>query len=256
MVLERIIGKSLLAREPDVALFIGFMFTLIGFITSYVIFITGMSIAMIGFSSILILPYIIKIMRPESSQYKSVFDKDAPTLRFFIFLFLGMALAYTILFGVLRPDIRDIAFETQIEIIGAGSGALTGQFGLPSLFYDIVANNLVIVAVAIILSYFYGSGAIFVLNYNASIAGIVYGSSINALIWGGIPLFGNPILYLPHTVLEIMGYLLAAIAGVVISKPLTVKNRTLIKRDSILLILSAIALIVVGGYVEIIVPFL
>ena len=38
MVLERMFGRSLLVRQPDVGLFIGFIFTLIGFLTSYPIF--------------------------------------------------------------------------------------------------------------------------------------------------------------------------------------------------------------------------
>lgn len=258
MVLERMIGRSLVQKKPDVALFIGFIFTLIGFVTSYFIFSSGMSIAMIGFASILILPYIVKIMKPESSEYTSIFAKDSPSLKFFSFLFLGMALAYTILFAVLSPEIgQEIAFKTQIDIVTRnvpGGGA--GLFSLPQVFYDIVSNNLMIVAVAIILSYFYGSGAIFVLNYNASIAGIVYGSPLNALIWGGIPLFGNPLLYLPHTILEILGYLFAAIAGITLSKPLTRKNKALIQRDTIFLIVSAIALILLAGWVEVTVPFL
>jgi len=258
MVLERVVGRSLLEKKPDVALFIGFVFTLIGFTTSYIIFFSGMSVAMIGFSSLLILPYIMKIMKPESSKYTSVFARNNPSIKFFVFLFLGMALSYTILFGVLRPDMRDTAFDTQLTIIGAkfAGDFSTGMFGLPSIFFEIISNNLIIVVVAVALSYFYGSGAIFVLNYNASIAGIVYGSWLNTLIWGGYPLFGAPILYLPHTILEILAYLLAAIAGITISKPLTGRNIGLIRRDTVLLIAVAVALILVGGIVEVTVPFL
>ena len=258
MVLERLVGKSLLKKQPDVAFFLGFVFTLLGFATSYLIFVSGMSVAMIGWSSIMILPYIIKIMRPDSPEYQSVFSPGSPSIRFFASLFIGMALAYTILFGILNPTIRDMAFDTQLSIIGGrfGDDLTAGMFGLPNLFYEIISNNLLIVAIAIVLSYFYGSGAIFVLNYNASIAGIVYGSSINALIWGGIPLFSSPMLYLPHTILEIMAYLLAAIAGISLSKPLTKKNTSMIKRDSIILITAAAGLILLGGLVEVIVPFL
>jgi len=258
MVLERIVGQSLLRQKPDVGIFIGFIFTLIGFATSYLIFVAGMSVAMIGFSSLLILPYIMKIMKPESPEYTSVFSKKSPSIMFFVFLFLGMALAYTILFGILRPDIRDISFRTQLDIIGGDFSRqlVSGAFGLPTIFYEIVLNNLTIVAIAVVLSYFYGSGSVFVLNYNASIAGIVYGSVINSLIWGGIPLFANPILYLPHTILEILGYLLASIAGITISKPLTDKNTRLIERDSIILVAAAVALIIIGGLVEVTVPFL
>jgi len=256
MVLDRIVGRDLLSNKPDVALFIGFVFTIVAFVTSYLIFISEMSTAMIGFASLLILPYIIKIMRPDSPKYTSVFAKNNPSIKFFAFLFIGMALAYTILFGVLSPNVRDIAFDNQLNVISSRFFAATGSFMNPTLFYEIVANNIMIVAIAVILSYFYGSGAIFVLNYNASIAGIVYGSSISQLIWGGSTLFSNPILFLPHTIIEILAYLLAAIAGLALSKPLTDRNSGLIKRDVSILVIIAIVLIVVGGFVEVTVPFL
>lgn len=256
MVLDRIIGQTLLTNKPDVAFFIGFVFTIIAFLTSYLIFISEMSIAMIGFASLLILPYIIKIMRPESPSYTSVFKKENPSLKFFAALFLGMALAYTILFGIMSEDIVQVAFENQLSIIQGRFAQPSGNFFNEALFTGIVQNNLIIVAIAVVLSYFYGSGAIFVLNYNASIAGIVYGCPLNSLIWGWCTLFANPILFLPHTILEILGYLLAAIAGITLSKPLTQRNTKLIERDSVILIVAAVALIIVGGVVEVTVPFL
>jgi len=265
MVLERIVGMSLLKKQPDVALFLGFIFTLIAFLTSYMIFVSGMSVAMIGFASLLMLPYINKIMKPESPEYRSVFHKENTSIKFFAWLFFGMALAYTILFGILRPDVRDIAFRTQINIVEGQVGLSGGMFGLPIFFYEIVSNNLIIVAIAIILSFFYGAGSVFVLNYNASIAGIVYGSWLSGLIWPNPSAWGaseiallyqSPVLFLPHTILEILAYLLAAIAGLIISKPLTNRNHKLVERDTILLLVAAVVLIIAGGLVEITVPFL
>ena len=117
MVLERVFGRSIIEEKPDVALFIGFMFTLIGFATSYLIFISGMSVAMIGFSSLLILPYIMLVMRPGSARYISVFSSKSNSIKFFLFLFAGMALAYTILFAILSPVMLETAFSTQLDII-------------------------------------------------------------------------------------------------------------------------------------------
>ncbi|MBI4021458.1 MAG: stage II sporulation protein M [Candidatus Aenigmarchaeota archaeon] len=260
MVLDRIIGQDLLTTKPDVGLFLGFVFTLIGFATSYLIFVSGMSIAMIGFSSLLMLPYIIKIMKPESSQYAPVFSRKNPSLEFFAFLFLGMALAYTILFGILSPGIRDLAFDNQLDVIAGRAAATAGSFIDTGFFMSIFSNNILIVAIAVILSYFYGAGAIFVLNYNASIAGIVYGSWISALLWPAGPLAPfastNIMLFLPHTILEILGYLLASVAGIILSKPLTRRNSRPIERDVAILVAASGGLILVGALVEVIVPFL
>lgn len=255
MVLERIIGVSLIRNKPDVALFIGFMFVLVGFATSYAIFRTGMSVAMIGFSCFLILPYILKIFKPESPQYESVLGKKNKNMWFFIYLFAGMTFAYTILFGILPPSVLPTAFATQIEVVSGAGSAVAGEFIFSTDFFvQIVANNLMIAVIALLLSFVYGSGAIFILNYNASIAGIVYGSSLHVMIWGGmsgIPLYSAPLFYIPHTILEVLGYLFVAVAGLILAKPITQGNERLIKRDIIILSAAAFALIIVGGIVEV-----
>ncbi len=262
MVLDRLIAPAQLKNQPDVAAFLGFIFVLVGFITSFLIFVSGMSVAMIGLSSMLMVPYAMKILGVETSRYVTIFSPKNAAIKFYSFLFFGMAFAYTILFGVLSPKTLQIAFKSQLEVIGAPlsssvAGGLAGAFSVNwNLFYSIVTNNMLIVIVAILLSFVYGTGAIFVLNYNASIAGIVYGSIINAFIWGGVPLFAYPWLYLPHTILEILAYLLAAIAGSALSKPMTNRSKNLIYRDVSLLFAGAVALVLLGGYVEVIVPFL
>ncbi|MBU0953570.1 MAG: stage II sporulation protein M [Nanoarchaeota archaeon] len=257
MVLERMIAATQLKNQPDVAMFIGFIFVLVGFITSFLIFVTGMSVAMIGLSSMLMVPYAMKILNLEKSRYRSVFSKENGAVKFYSFLFFGMAFAYTILFGVLNPKTLQIAFKSQLDIIGAPlASSVAGAFATNwSLFYQIISNNLTIIVVLILLSFVYGTGSIFVLNYNASIAGIVYGSILNAFIWGGIPLFAYPWLYLPHTILEILAYLLAAVAGSILSKPLTKRYKSLIYRDFSLLFAAAVLLVILGGYVEVTVPF-
>ena len=84
----------------------------------------------------------------------------------------------------------------------------------------------------------------------------MWGSAINAFLWGGIPLFSNPIAYLPHTILEILAYLIAALAGTIITKPLTKENGRLIGRDASIMVAAAYILIFVAAWVEVTVPFL
>ena len=254
MVLDRVVDRAILENRPDVAVFLGFTFVMVGFVSSVFLFNSAISISMVGLSSLLILPYMIKILKPDSPDYTSIFSRRNKYLKFYAFLFLGMSLAYTLLFGTLSPAMLEKSFSNQLEVVGSGVG---GMLAFPTLFYiQIVANNLLIVSIAIILSFVYGAGSVFVLNYNASIAGVVYGSAINAFLWGGIPLFSNPIAYLPHTILEILAYLIAALAGTIITKPLTKENGRLIGRDASIMVAAAYILIFVAAWVEVTVPFL
>ncbi|HLD78791.1 MAG TPA: stage II sporulation protein M [archaeon] len=250
MVLDRAVERSLLEHKPDVAAIIGFLFVLVGFLSALFMFSAAISVAMIGLSSMLMVPYVMKIVKPDEPSYASVFGKRNKSIAFYGFLFLGMAVAYTLLFGVLNPALLERTFGVQLDAI---SVTISGRFWSPGIYLGIVANNLLIVCIAILLSFVYGTGAVFILNYNASIAGVVYGSSLNALLWGGIPLFAHPLAYLPHTIIEITAYLLAALCGNIITKPMRGK-RSPIPRDAALLLGLSLGLIFLGGWVELVVP--
>jgi len=140
-----------------------------------------------------------------------------------------------------------------------------GNFFNPGFFIDIVSNNVTIVLICVLLSLFYGAGAIFILNYNASILGVIYGSSVRPLIWGmeGVPMvFSSILVFVPHTFLEILGYLMAAISGGILSNAFTVRMDTmegvrtgrLFLRDSVIFLVFAMALIIAGGFVETVLP--
>jgi len=303
--------------KPVHAVVLGFFFVFIGFMTSAIIFPSAMSLVMVAFSSLFILPYIIKafaldVMRfelddpsmdttglskkslrewikeriedgysPEQikqglirnnmrfyiliSDLNSVvdginrhyiessnlFSRHKNIIKFYLLLFLGMTLAYISLYGMLSPDLVKQTFAIQLDRMSP-----RGHFSSPGLFYEIVGNNLRISLICILLSFLYGSGAIFILNYNSSIAGVLYGSSLRALIWGVEGLYMNPLAYIPHTTLEILAYLLAAISGGILSK-ISIHRRKgasrLLLKDAIVFCVLSVILIFVAGYVEVMV---
>ena len=61
MVLDKIVNIQLLQNKPIFAIPIGFIFVLLGFISSALIFPSELSIVIVALSSLLILPYVIKI---------------------------------------------------------------------------------------------------------------------------------------------------------------------------------------------------
>jgi len=248
----KMIYPELLRRKPSYAFIAAAFFSLIGFLAAFFIFSAALSIAMIAFSSLLLMPFIIKILEEKEMEvprptFLSAFRRHDRLILFYAFLFFGMALEYTLLFAILPPSIGDQAFQAQINVIGP-----SGAFGATELFWGIVINNLFIMFIAFVLSIFWGAGSIFVLSYNASVAGVLYGSAMRALIYGTLPFRSNIIFFLPHTVIEIAAYLLAAVAGGILAKNINDERNIF---DAAVLFSIAIAVIFIAGIVEIIVPF-
>ncbi|MBI2583379.1 MAG: stage II sporulation protein M [Candidatus Aenigmarchaeota archaeon] len=276
LVFVRIIYPGLLRKKPSFAAITAAFFVLLGFFVSFFIFQAALSIAIIAFSSLMILPFVIKFLESEekpsvhlpeqqpenqaqsfyikpqrqwlySRSLTEIFQRHEKLILFYIFLFAGMAIEYTLLFAVLPPGINENAFSNQLQLLQP-----RGSFVAPELFWSILTNNIQLVFVAFALSVLYGSGSILILSYNASIAGVLYGSSIRTLIYGTPPFAANIIAFLPHTIIEILGYLLAAVAGGILINGLYRENI----RDSLIIFAFALTMIIVGAWVEIIVPFL
>jgi len=261
LVFTRMINVGSLRKNPYLALVMAGFFVLIGFIAAFFIFSSAMSLIMLAFSSLLMLPFLIKLLEKEVPEERTVknkkrnrlydwfspsnlsriFERHNLLIKVYIFLFFGMAPEYALLFAVLQPSIGDYAFQHQLSLFGPA-----GQFFSSDIFSQIVENNLQIAIVSFALSIFYGAGSILILNYNASIVGVMYGSSFRTLIWGTPLFYSNILLYIPHTVIEITAYLLAAVAGGLLVKGL----RKDIIHDAAVLFALSIILILLGGYVE------
>jgi len=321
-VIRRYLDLESMHLKPIHGVVIGFSFVLIGFMTSSLIFSSQLSLVMVAFSSLFILPYVIRAFELHTMRFElhgshidigglkkkdaqgcitrewiaerlrngyspghvkqglikhnihhlhviksdlnvvdelnknyikssNFFSRHKRIIKFYVFLFLGMSLAYIFLYGILSPELVERTFAMQLDRM-----SLRGRFSSPGLFHEIVSNNLKISLICILLSFFYGSGAIFILNYNSSIAGVLYGSSLRVLIWGAEELYTNPLIYIPHTTIEILAYLLAAISGGILSK-ISIhawegSSKLLLKDAGIFYILSVI-LIFAAGYVEVMV---
>lgn len=254
LIFTRFIYPDLLKKKPAFAGIAAAFFVLIGFIAAFFIFSAALSIAMVAFGSLLLLPFIVKILEPNHEyepprgkpvRLSDIFQKHNRLIVFYVFLFFGMALEYMLLFAVLPPALSDAAFSNQIALLGPA-----GQFGLPKLFAAILGNNLMILIIAFALSVFFGAGSIFVLSYNASIAGVLYGSAFRTMLWGTPALAANLILFLPHTILEILAYLLAAVGGGILVRGLSRENI----RDSAVLFVISLMILILAAWIEVNVP--
>ncbi len=264
MKLRQLFDYRFLSKNPPYVALLASFFVFLGLMAAYLFFSSAMSLVMVAFSSLLILPYIVMILKtermPGGGKLSGILKRHDRLIKFYIYLFFGMAITYMLLYIALAPGICDIAFNSQTNLITPGP---IGFYFNSGFFTQIIANNLTLVFVCVFLSLFYGTGAVFILNYNASVVGVMYGSPVRPLIWGayGAPvLFQNMLVYVPHTLLEVLAYLLAAISGGILSNALVTRagkgnslNRILLK-DSLFFLAIAVVLILAGGFVETVLP--
>jgi uncharacterized membrane protein SpoIIM required for sporulation len=170
-------------------------------------------------------------------------------MEIFLFLFIGIFIGY-LLIGTY--DTASISYQMQFLEERGATGISTAPIDKTTQFLNITFNNVTVIVIAFILSLFYGAGALFLIVLNASIfAGFVL--RISDLVVQQTAM--NAAVFSVHFIPEVFGFLLAAMAGGVISKALvrerigTSPFQNVVKDGTMLLLLS-IACILFAAFLE------
>lgn len=156
--------------------------------------------------------------------------QHAPALFFYLALFLGMAVAFSFWYIALPSDTASGLFRVQTQTISNLNQHVTGRITQSALLSKIFLNNIKVVIFCILFSFLYSSGAIFILTWNASVIGAAVGNFIRshmANLGGatGLPLVGSYfyvgslsiLRYAIHGIPEIFAYIIAGLAGGILS---------------------------------------
>ena len=169
-----------------------------------------------------------------------------------------MVISYSLWFTVLPEDVTHTLFSSQTETIRSINPAIGNVIHKNSLG-SILYNNFMVLAFCILFSFLYGSGAIFILTWNASVIGVAVGSIIrNSLanytsLFNYFGTFSITFAFMVHGIPEISAYFLGALGGGIIS--VAVVNHDIRSRefkhiviDSVdLIILSCLVLLLAGA---------
>jgi len=169
-------------------------------------------------------------------------------------LYLSFFLGTTIGFAFSTFFVPDSFYTIQQDVLQS-IGAPTGQVIGSTFFMEIVKNNLWVFAVTFILTFFITSGIVFVLAWNASVLGVLIGTLSSSII--EVPLLTVP--YLPHGLLEIAGYVLAGIAGALLSyeaelilfEESDMSTDIVLSKDVLTLVILGVGCIVLAGIIEV-----
>ncbi len=255
-------------RRPSLALPIGFAHTLIGIVIARIFFPSNPSVAMLFLATLLIVPMLAKLLADEERAETALglrrfFANHAQIIKAYLFLFIGIFAAF-LLFGLITDEIGSV-FSYQMTFLESREG-LSGD--LIESFLDtplergidkvagILENNLLVIMICFLLSIFYGAGGIFLTILNAS----VFSSFLVFVMHKIATTLAEKALVIAffsvHVVPEMADFLLAAIAGGVLSKAITSERwgtrafRNVL-HDSLALLAIAIILVVGASFLEV-----
>ncbi len=169
---------------------------LAGFIAARALFPSQIDLLTVIFASIpLVYPLVTYFLERENESRPHL-----PEIQVYGSIFLGMAAAFFIL-GLYNPEL----FSLQNAIIGAAGHAVN-----PVSFTTVLSNNLMVFLGILAVASIIGSAGAFILTWNASVLGVFMAGLVRDSIL-------MPFAYIPHASLEMAGFIVAGVAGTMIS---------------------------------------
>lgn len=271
MVLEEFFKPDWVKHRPYLTFIFGFFYTFIAFFITAFFFRGMMSVAMVFLTTILLVPTLLMLIKKEENierKYglKNFFKNHKDIFEAYLFSFLGVFFAFVVLGLVTynNPEVYGSLFDFQSRFLefqnvdyGVIDGFVAGTMQPSALHVlDIFAHDVIVVMICFILSLFYGASAIFLIILNGSIFAsfiVLVIRTIGQDAMAGLQAF---LFFLIHLIPEISGFLIAAIAGGVISKAILHEEKGSkafknVFKDATVLILIAVGLVLLAAVLEV-----
>lgn len=286
MVLESLSNPWRAEHRPYMLLLWGIIYALIAGILASWLFPSSMeSVVMVALTAGAATPLLYNTVRFEEAkdiqiqEERKLLREHGKALMVFMMLFIGITIGMTMLYLVLPGDQATSLFSAQISTFtsinpgahvqaGQVTGMVTGEATGGELFQRIFLNNLGVLFFCILFSFLYGAGAIFVLTWNASVIALAMGNLIRIELAQQAGIMGVVSVgkylsvinysfwrYFIHGFLEIAAYVVAALAGGIISVAIIKKHFRGDKTDHIILdvtdlLLASFVILLLGAVVE------
>jgi len=269
MVLEQIYPMELLKEKPKYAFLLGMAYTVFATLFALMLFPQDPALVIVGIVSILLLPSLYQLSTYHESEMRKhnafsfwhVISDNKQFIKVYLYLFFGSFIVFA-LFSLFLPTLAtNYVFKEQVAVMtgGAVQTAGGGYFSIP-LFKDLFTHNLFVMGICFLLSLVAGNGAIFMIIWNASVWGTVFGvlgKTVAVYLQTHPAIIFSLILIsvFPHVLLEISSYIIAVVSGTIISDAMAREKivsktfgRVLI--HNVLLLLCAVAVLAIAMIVE------
>ncbi|MBC5793105.1 MAG: stage II sporulation protein M [Nanohaloarchaea archaeon] len=220
---------------------LGAVASIIGFIAAELLFPTQSDVLAVIFAAIPLVYPLTRFFLEDEKNNAPHMDE----IMVYGAIFAGEVAAFTAL-GFYMPE----AFSIQNEIIG-----VTGYATNSVSFVGVLANNMIVYTSILAVASIIGSAGSFILTWNASVLGVFFGYLINqaqstTALLGCTPT-PSPLCYIPHASFEMTGFIVAGIAGSLISGALYREHFDLETwMDYLKLVLLGAVLVLMGAIVE------
>ncbi len=273
MVLESLLNPFSLKKKPWEMFFAGAFYSIIALFLSYIVVQKGSGLVMVFLIVIAALPILYTTVKKEEEldeKYKKewkLLREHTKVIFFLILFFVGTAFALAIVYIVMPQEMAARSFDIQHTVMNGSSINLQGDFmaKLPWLG-KILINNIRVLFFCFIFSFLYGTGALFILTWNASVVGVALGYMFKKQLAILTSIFGlhsfssyfgaasiSVLRYMTHGVMEMASYFIAGLAGGIISVAV-IKHKWYNDRviqDVILLVIISVILIIFSGLIEV-----
>jgi hypothetical protein len=275
MVLEYLYPLKLIERNPLYAFLLGFGYSVIGIGAALLLFPEDPTIVAIAFIAIMFYPTINALMKEEEelesekeeSSFFSFFTDHKNIFKVYALAFLGILLAFSFFSMVLPSIASNYIFQGQLSVLYGNAGTTGGAIFNVPLLKSLLSNNFSVMILAFLTAFLLGDGAIFLLAWNASVWGTIFGTiAKNAAVKGatvGWAVCKTPtncfllvmLIVFMHMIIEAFAYMCAATAGGTVSKAVlkekffSIRFRNL-AFNTILLIVFALVVLAIGALVE------
>lgn len=237
MVLERLFPKERMLNSFWFSFLVSGICAIAGIFIARLLFGANSGIASVMFTTILLIPvlkdlFVDQEINEESlKKFKiiSLFKENKTIIKTYMGIFIGIFATYYIIsfIGVLlRFNVVSILRE-QLLLDAGLIGMAPGQ---SNLLVSILNNNWLVLIACFLLSIVAGSGGSLFVIWNASSWAAIFGyrAAASAFVLNTNPIVTASVIEiftLPHTLIEGLAYVVASIAGIVISAYVVRKSK-------------------------------
>lgn len=260
MVLESLVSIKEAVKRPFIMFGIGAIVSLVCLVVSFLIFEESVGLFTVFLITVSMSPFMNRLLKYVEAKQEmearleedyfdlSFWQRHKSTILVYTSFFCGMILAMSLVF-VMAPEHKvEKLFEDQIREIYI----IRGKFLFKDKFTEIVVNNVSVLSLSFLFSFLFGSGAVFILAWNASILAAAIGIAAKSM--GGVKAIPMAILmFFPHGSLEILAYFIGGIAGGIASAAVVRRKSLkfwLVIRDAFKLMVVAVILLIIAGFIE------
>ncbi len=271
MVLESILTAHSAENKYRYVLILGIIISLVAAVMASAVGTGSFLDPSILFITFIVIPSVplmyglIKFEEEKTVKSKSewkVLKEHSKALGAFMFLFFGFILGMVFVFVFFPSDVTSSLFEAPLKTLHSiNSNFATGMVAEGSLgaFNTIFFNNLKVLILSVVFSFFFGAGAIFILAWNASVIAVAIGSfiregMIKAVEYSGLHrileitgVWGTGLfMFSIHGIPEILAYFTGGLAGGIISVAIVNKEYYKDRFEKVILDSADLFLISIG----------